>query len=119
MLIEDEQDMAVMIGIRLEAAGYYVCSVSDGKDGLEAAKRDMPDLIVLDLMLPGIDGYEICSALKGDEKYSKIPIIILTARSQKQDIDRGLASGADVYMVKPFDPRELLEKVEELIEARG
>ena len=117
LLIEDEQDMAVMIGIRFEAAGYYVCMVGDGKGGLEAAKRDMPDLIVLDLMLPGIDGYEICSALKGDEKYRKIPIVILTAKAQKQDIERGLASGADAYMVKPFDPQELLAKVAELIGA--
>jgi DNA-binding response OmpR family regulator len=119
LLIEDEQDMAVMVGIRLESAGYYVCMVADGKAGLEAARQDMPDLIVLDLMLPGIDGYEICSALKNDEKYSKIPIVILTAMAQKQDIERGLASGADAYMVKPFDPQELLAKVAELIEAQG
>ena len=115
LLIEDEEDMAVMVGIRLEAAGYYVCMVKNGKAGFEAAKKDMPDLILLDIMLPSMNGYDICSALKGDDKYRKMPIILLTARAQKEDIDRGFACGADAYIVKPFEPEALLEKIRELI----
>jgi DNA-binding response OmpR family regulator len=115
LLIEDEQDMAVMVSIRLESAGYYVRLVKDGREGFDIAKRDMPDLILLDIMLPSMNGYDICSALKVDKRCKKIPIIILTARAQKEDIERGFKSGADAYIVKPFDPEYLLARIGELI----
>ena len=115
LLIEDERDMAVMIGLRLESAGYYVCTVGDGKEGLEAARKDMPDLIILDIMLPGMDGYEVCSALKNDEKYRKIPVVMLTAKAQKDDIKHGMECGADSYMTKPFESKVLLDKIASLM----
>lgn len=115
LIIEDEIDILNMVKMRLEASGYEVIAAQDGNTGYSKAKSDNPDLIILDLMLPGIDGYQVCRLLKFDEKYRHIPIIMLTARSQQEDREWGQKVGADYYLTKPFESKELLDKIKELI----
>ncbi len=113
--MEDEKDMAYAVKMQLEGAGYQVISVSDGREGLNKARKEKPDLIILDLMLPGLDGYKICRMLKFDSKYKHIPIILFSARAQEEDVRMGMEVGADFYMKKSYDPEVLLEKVKELL----
>jgi len=115
LLIEDEKDMAYAVTLQLEAKGYEVISAFDGKDGLDKARMKKPDLIILDLMLPKIDGYKICRMLKFDSKYQHIPIILFTARAQELDKKIGKDVGADFYITKPFEPSALLDKIRELL----
>lgn len=116
LVVDDEPDIVSMLKLRLEAAGYEVLSALDGNAGYEKAKLELPDLIILDLMLPGIDGYKICRLLKFDTKYRHIPIIMLTARGQQEDRDWGEKAGADFYFTKPFDGKELLDKIKKLLQ---
>ena len=95
-----------------------VLTAKDGQEGLDKARKENPGLIILDLMLPKIDGYKVCRMLKFDEKYKKIPIIIYTARAQEVDEKLGYEVGADAYMTKPFDPKKLLAKIKELLNSR-
>lgn len=115
LLIEDEKDLVKTIAFRLESKGYTAITAYDGQEGLDKARKEKPDLIILDLMLPKIDGYKVCALLKGDSRYSKIPIIIFTARAQDEDMKMGKEAGAEAYMTKPFDPEALFAKIEELI----
>jgi DNA-binding response OmpR family regulator len=115
LLIEDEADMVYALNIQLEAINFEVLSASDGQAGLDMARKEKPDLIILDLMLPKIDGYKICRLLKFDEKYKKIPIIMFTARAQEQDKKLGQEVGADAYITKPFDSKALLDKISALL----
>ena len=115
LLVDDEKDMVYAVKLQLEANNYEVITASDGQEGLEKARREKPDLIILDLMLPKIDGYKVCRMLKFDEKYKKIAIILFTARSQKNDEKVGFEVGADAYITKPFDPKVLLEKIKILL----
>lgn len=115
LVVDDEYDLVKMISIRLEANNYEVITAKDGIEALERAKNENPRLIILDLMLPKMDGYVVCETLKKDDRYSKIPIIMLTARAQKLDKEIGAEVGADYYITKPFEPAELLSKMEELL----
>lgn len=115
LLVDDERDLVETVTFRLEAAGYEVVSGFDGQEGLDKAKKENPDLIILDLMLPKMDGYKVCRMLKFDEKYKKIPIIMFTARAQETDKNMGKEVGADAYITKPFEPKELLGKIQELL----
>lgn len=115
LLIEDEVSLVNVIKVRLELNSYGVIIAHDGKEGLELARKEKPDLIILDLMLPKIDGYKVCRMLKFDEKYKKIPIIMFTARAQESDKKLGKEVGADGYILKPFEPEVLLSKIEELL----
>ncbi|MFC1508160.1 response regulator transcription factor [Candidatus Omnitrophota bacterium] len=115
LLVDDEEDLRNMLKFRLEATSYDVIEAADGQEGLSKARTERPDLIILDLMLPKIDGFKVCRMLKFDEKYKAIPIIMFTARAQKQDQDLGKEMGADAYVTKPFDPGILLGKIKELI----
>ena len=115
LLIEDETDMVYALTLQLEAINYEVLSATDGQKGLDMACNKNPDLIILDLMLPKVDGYKICRMLKFDEKYKKIPIIMFTARVQDQDKKLGQEVGADAYITKPFDSKELLDKISALL----
>lgn len=116
LVVDDEPDIVSMLKMRLEASGYEVITAVDGNTGYDKAKFDLPDLIILDLMLPGIDGYQVCRLLKFDEKYRRIPIIMLTAKSQKEDKEWGEKVGADFYLTKPFEAGEVLGKIKELLE---
>lgn len=115
LFVDDERDLVEMVTFRLKAHGYEVITAYDGQEALDKARREKPDLIILDLMLPKIDGYKVCRMLKFDEKYKKIPIIMFTARAQDKDEKLGFEVGADAYLNKPFDPDFFLAKIEELI----
>jgi len=115
LLIEDEVDMVYALTLQLEAINCEVLSATDGQTGLDMACNENPDLIILDLMLPKIDGYKICRMLKFDERYKKIPIIMFTARVQDQDKKLGQEVGADAYITKPFDSKALLDKINALL----
>ncbi|MBU0503528.1 MAG: response regulator [Candidatus Omnitrophota bacterium] len=115
LVVDDEQDIVSMLKMRLEASGYEILTASDGNAAYNTAKAENPDLIILDLMLPGMDGYQVCRLLKFDQKYKQIPIIMLTAKGQQEDKDWGAKAGADFYMTKPFEAKELLNKIKEFI----
>lgn len=118
LVVDDESGLVEMLSIRLEANNYQVIAASDGQEGLDKARAGSPDLIILDLMLPKLDGCQVCRALKSDEKYKQIPIVIFTARAQESDVKAGNEAGADAYITKPFEPDILLAKVNQLIEKR-
>ena len=103
LVVDDEVGIVEMLKMRLEANNYEVITASDGQEGLEKAKKEKPDLIILDLMLPKMDGYKVCVMLKRDQRYMKIPIIMFTARAQESDRNLGKEVGADEYIAKPFD----------------
>jgi len=111
LIVEDEKDIVKMLEYNLKKEGFKTLSVSDGEDALDAASSKRPDLIILDLMLPGIDGLEVCKSLKSERKTQSIPIIILTAKVQESDKIVGLELGADDYVTKPFSPRELIARI--------
>ena len=115
LVIEDELDFSKAIRILLEANGFEVVSVYSGKEGLAMARDISPDLIILDVMLPEIDGYKICRLLKFDERYQKIPIVMLTARAQEEDKLLGKQTGADAYLVKSEKPEVLIEKIQSFL----
>lgn len=115
LVIEDERDLLDLVAFNLEREGYRVLTALDGKDGLETARTRSPDLIILDLMLPGIMGTDICRILKNSEKTSNIPIIMLTAKGEEIDRVVGFEVGADDYVVKPFSNRELLLRIRAIL----
>lgn len=115
LLIDDEKDLVETVSFRLESLGYTVIPAYEGQEGLDKARRENPDLIILDLMLPKLDGYKICRMLKFDEKYKHIPIIMFTARAQEQDKKMGEEVGADAYITKPFDSKTLLDEIARLL----
>ena len=115
LVVDDEKDLVETVTFRLESIGYEVIPAYDGQEGLDRAHKEKLDLIILDLMLPKIDGYKVCRMLKFDEKYKKIPIVIFTARAQESDEKLGYEVGADAYITKPFEPEELIAKIKALL----
>ena len=115
VVIEDEVDILEVINYNLSKEGFDVCSALDGEEGLGLIKKEVPDLVLLDLMLPGLDGIEICRKLKTDYSTRSIPIIMVTAKGEESDIVLGLGMGADDYMVKPFRPRELMARIRSVL----
>ncbi len=114
LLVDDEPSIIKMVGKRLEVEGFEVMVAMDGQEALDKAQSIEPDLVVLDLMLPRLNGYEVCAMLKRDSRYQKIPIIMLSARSQEKDEKEALACGANVYLKKPFNSKELVEHIRAL-----
>jgi DNA-binding response OmpR family regulator len=120
LAIDDEESILLLLRKRLESAGYTVDTANNGRDGLLKARTIRPSLIILDIMLPGIDGYKICQMLKFDENFSDIPIILLTARNQEQDKITGMKTGANLYITKSFSPEfwdNLLKNIQNLLTA--
>jgi DNA-binding response OmpR family regulator len=115
LLIEDEPDVLKTSLIFLESEGFKVITATDGIEGLHKTRSENPDLIIMDIMLPKLDGYKLCRMLKFDEKYKHIPIILFTARAQESDEQMGKEVGADAYIMKPFEPQVLIEKIGELL----
>jgi len=115
LIVDDEDGIVKLVKMYLEYNHYEVITAGDGQEGLDKAKSDGPDLIILDLMLPKINGYKVCGLLKKDSRYAKIPIILFTAKAQEKDIKLGEEVGADAYIIKPFEPEILLSKIKELI----
>ena len=115
LIVDDEDGIVKLVKMYLEHHRYEVITADDGQEGLEKAKTDKPDLIVLDLMLPKINGYKVCGLLKKDTRYAKIPVILFTAKTQEKDAKLGEEVGADAYLTKPFEPEVLLAKIKELL----
>ncbi len=112
LVIEDEPDLLEVIQYNLERDGHKVIACRNGEQGLSRIRTDNPDLVILDLMLPGIDGVEVCRRVKGDPVTRGIPVIMVTAKAEESDIVLGLGLGADDYIGKPFRPRELVARVQ-------
>jgi two-component system phosphate regulon response regulator PhoB len=115
LVVDDEEDLQELVRYNLSKDGYVIECVGTGEDALKAARRQPPDLIVLDLMLPNVDGLEVCRRLKGDSKTRGIPIVMLTAKGEESDMIAGLERGADDYIAKPFSPRVLAARVRALL----
>jgi two-component system alkaline phosphatase synthesis response regulator PhoP len=115
LIIDDEEDLIELVRYNLEQEGFQVEGATDGESGLRRAIQKMPDLILVDLMLPGMDGLEVCRALRADNRTASVPIIMLTAKSTESDRIVGLELGADDYVVKPFSPRELAARVKAVL----
>ena len=118
LYIEDELDILEHLVKHISTWGYEVLTACDGQEGLEKARSENPDLIILDLMLPKLDGYKVCRMLKFDEKYSHIPVILLTARDRQADRELAKSVGANAYITKPFDSKLLLGKISELLQGK-
>ncbi len=114
LVVEDVPESLTLLRIRLEAYGYKVIGASDGEEGLMKARELRPDLIILDVMLPKMDGFTVCRFLKYDAEYEDIPVIMLTARGEEKDRALGKEVGADMYLVKPFDGTKLIQAIEKL-----
>ena len=119
LIVDDEPHIAQIMKLTLEDHGYEVAVTHDGADGLKLAKESIPDLILLDLMLPSIDGYKICRLLKFDDKYRHIPVILVSAMGEPHDMEMGAKVGADRFLVKPFKPDDLVSQVRDLLERRA
>lgn len=115
LIVEDEAPQAEMLRYNLESGGYRTALASDGEEGLALAASLIPDLAILDWMLPGMSGVDLCRRLRANEETSHIPIVMLTARGEEDDRVQGLDSGADDFVVKPFSPREVLARVRALL----
>ena len=111
LVVDDEPDLVETIRFPLEMEGFNVLVSYNGEDALNQARKEKPDLILLDLMLPKLDGYKVCRLLKFDERYKHIPILMLTAKTQEKDKLLGKETGADEYITKPFDIDELMQKI--------
>jgi two-component system alkaline phosphatase synthesis response regulator PhoP len=115
LVVEDENDILEVIQYNLAREGYKVTCTRDGDQGLTRIKRDAPDLVILDLMLPGLDGIEVCRRIKQDPITNGIPVIMVTAKSEESDVILGLGVGADDYLTKPFSPKELVARVKTVL----
>ncbi len=115
LIIDDEQDIVETVAFMLKGKGFETVCAYDGEEGLKLAKEVNPDLIILDVMMPKINGYKICRLLKYDNKYKNIPIIMVTARGQEEDKLIGEETGADEYITKPFEFDDILSAIQRLI----
>lgn len=115
LVADDDPDILDLVTFRLDRAGYEVVQARDGQEALEAALERTPDLCVLDVMMPRLDGYEVTRRLREESATKAVPIILLTARAQEADVQRGFESGATDYVKKPFSPQELRARVEALL----
>jgi DNA-binding response OmpR family regulator len=116
LVIDDEAPIRLLCRVNLEAEGIEVLEAPDGEKGIDAARRERPDAVLLDVMMPGLDGWDVAEALTGDEVTREVPIIFLTARAEVRDRARGLDIGGVEYITKPFNPLELAPLIESLIE---
>lgn len=115
LVVDDEEDILELVSYNLTKAGYRVTSVTSGEEAIKSARAKQPDLVLLDLMLPGVDGLEVCNTLKRDHRTANIPVVMLTARGEEADIVSGLELGADDYITKPFSPRVLLARIKAVL----
>ncbi len=117
LVAEDEVHILLLIQRKLESAGYTVITTENGNDALRIALEDRPDLLLLDIMLPGREGLDICRDVKRAYGREAPPVILVSARGQQVDVEAGLDAGADDYIIKPFSPRLLLERVQEILDS--
>ena len=115
---DDDEDILALVAFRLERSGYTVLQARDGQEAFELARSEKPDLAVLDVMMPKLDGFELTRRLRAEEATSRMPIILLTARAQDADVQAGFDAGADDYLRKPFSPQELRARVQAILGRR-
>ena len=115
VVVEDEPPLQLMVKERLQSEGFFVVSAFDGQTALDLVEKYNPDLIILDILLPRIDGFEVLKRLKENRKTAKIPVIVLTALSQPKDIEKGIGLYAEKYLIKPFKPAVLIEEVKKTL----
>lgn len=117
LAVDDERHIVRLVEVNLQRAGYEVVTAYDGREALEKVKSETPDLVVLDVMMPYMDGFEVLKNLKSDPTTAEIPVIMLTAKAQDADVFRGWQSGVDCYLTKPFNPMELLTFVKRIFDS--
>ncbi len=115
LIVDDEQNILISLRFLMQQLGYVVRTAMDGADALAAIGDDPPDLVLLDIMLPTIDGFEVCQQVRANEQLHDVKIVMLTARGRDVDAEKGLALGADGYITKPFSTRELVQRVNQLL----
>jgi two-component system alkaline phosphatase synthesis response regulator PhoP len=116
LVVDDEIYIVHILEFSLTMEGYNILTAFDGEEGLRVIEQERPDLVVLDIMMPKLDGYEVCRRLRKDERFASLPVILLSAKGRSIDREVGLQAGADDYITKPFSPRKLIEKIRELLE---
>ena len=114
LVVEDDPVVRELIEWKLAAAGHEVLLAEDGEAGLSRARSDKPDAVIVDWMMPKLTGLEVCQAIRADADLAATPVLLLTARAQESDVEKGYAAGVDDYLMKPFSPRELLTRLEGL-----
>ena len=119
LVVEDDPSAQRLIGYTLEREGYQVLVASNGMEGLKKAREEDPELLVLDVMLPGLDGFELCHRLRADPQTAALPILMMSAKAQESHISTGMRVGADDYLTKPADPSEIVRRVANLLAKRG
>ncbi len=119
LAVDDEEDLIEVIAYNLNKEGYRVTTTASGEEALTLSRSENPDLVLLDLMLPGIDGFEVCKILKNDQRTAHIPIVMLTAKGEESDVVAGLELGADDYIVKPFSPRVLIARIRAILRRKN
>ncbi|MDD4858537.1 MAG: response regulator [Candidatus Krumholzibacteria bacterium] len=119
LVVDDEEDILELVSYNLMRAGYRVSTVASGEEAIKAARSKLPGLVLLDLMLPGVDGLEVCNTLKRDPRTANIPVVMLTARGDEADIVTGLELGADDYITKPFSPRVMLARIKAVLRRKA
>lgn len=115
LVVDDDPDIRDLVAFKLQQMGHTVSTENDGEAGLAAAIATGPDLVLLDVMMPKLTGIEVCQELRDNEATSSVPIMLITAKAQESDIERGFAAGADDYIVKPFSPRELASRIDAML----
>ncbi len=118
LVADDDRLIRELVQFRLERSGYAVVTAEDGDEALRLARERLPDLVVLDVMMPGLNGYEVTRSLRAGETTKRIPVILLTARVQEADVAQGFEAGADDYLTKPFSPQELRARVQAILGRR-
>jgi DNA-binding response OmpR family regulator len=119
LIIDDEAEVVKVLQICLEQHGYKVVTSYDGENGLKKVKSENPDLVILDIMLPDMDGYQVCEKIKADPSTKDIPVIMLTVKSMGEDVEKALEKKADWYIVKPYDEKYLLKKIDYLLQKKS
>ena len=117
IVIEDDPDIALLVTHKLRGAGHEATVHTDGRAGLDAVGAAVPDLVIVDWMMPRMDGIEVCEAMRADPNVARVPVLMLTAKAQEADIERAYAAGVDEYIQKPFSTRELAVRVDRLLGA--
>lgn len=115
LIVDDEPNIAISVDFLMRREGFEVLVAHDGEEGLARIRADRPDLVLLDVMMPKLDGFEVCKAVRADPALAGVRILMLTAKGRAQEISKGLALGAEAYIPKPFSTRELVAKVKELL----
>lgn len=118
LIADDEPNILISLEYLLKREGYQVTVARDGQEALDAVGRECPDLLLLDVMMPRKNGFEVCQALRADERFAALKILMLTAKGRDTDVTKGQALGADAYMTKPFATRELVQKIADLLEGK-